>query len=121
MGRVLDGLAASPGSAAGRIRLLGVATGGDAATVAADRRHDEERVALEAVDAAILDAAEAHAKVIGDLDDPRLAERADDIRSVGRRAARLLRSDPGSEGDPDGNGSAQILVAPDLGPADVAQ
>ena len=40
--------------------------------------------------AAILDAAAAQAELIAALDDPMLAERADDVRSVGRRAAALV-------------------------------
>jgi phosphoenolpyruvate-protein kinase (PTS system EI component) len=174
MGHELEGLAASPGSAAGRVRLLGVADATNGGTVAADRRGDEERRARQALEtagdqiveiaarlrelgraeeaeivetgsllardpglqaavsasvlerglpapAAILETAEAQAAVIAKLDDARLAERADDIRSVGRRAAALLGPEPRGDGDPDGNGSAQILIASDLGPADVAQ
>ncbi len=41
--------------------------------------------------AAILDSAEAQAEVVAAIDDARLAERADDIRSVGRRAAGIGR------------------------------
>src|SRR5438552_10215897 len=140
MGHELEGLAASPGSAAGRVRLLGVADATAGGTVAADRRGDEERRARQALEtaadqiveiaarlrelgraeeaeivetgsllardpglqaavsasvlerglpapAAILATAEAQAAVIAKLDDARLAERADDIRSGGRRAA----------------------------------
>jgi phosphoenolpyruvate-protein kinase (PTS system EI component) len=56
---------------------------------------------------------------IAALDDPTLAARADDVRSLGRRAAALAadKEDPAAE--PDGPGA--ILVAHDLGPADVAE
>ncbi|MDX6604796.1 MAG: multiphosphoryl transfer protein [Solirubrobacterales bacterium] len=175
MGRRLAGLAASPGSAAGRARLLGgeiVTT--DAEPVPDERRPGEERRALQALEraaeeilaiaarmrenaqdeeaeivetgallaadpglrlavsaavrdrgleatAAIHEASEVQADLIGRLDDPRLAERADDVRSIGRRAVEILA--PGGRQQPGhaGNGGAQVLVASDLGPADVAQ
>ena len=71
--------------------------------------------------AAILDVSEAQAELVAALDDARLAERADDIRSVGRRAAGLVGA--GSDQQPNGavNGSGEILVASDLGPAEVAE
>ena len=43
---------------------------------------------------------------------------ADDVRSLGRRAARCLASDAPVEAPP---GDGLILIAPDLGPADVAE
>jgi phosphoenolpyruvate-protein kinase (PTS system EI component) len=46
-----------------------------------------------------------------------LAARADDVRSLGRRAARLARG----EGDEPGAADGVVLVADDLGPADVAE
>ena len=67
---------------------------------------------------ALLAAAEEHARAIEALPDPMLAARADDIRSLGRRAARIATGD-GQE--PSGNGTGFILVAEDLGPADVAE
>jgi phosphoenolpyruvate-protein kinase (PTS system EI component) len=175
MGRRLAGLAASPGSAAGRARLLGgeiVAT--DAEPVPAERRPSEERRALEALEAAgeeilaiaarmreggqdeeaeivetgallaadpglhsavsaavrdrgmpataaIHEAAEVQADLIARLEDPRLAERADDVRSIGRRAVEILAPGRRQESGHAGNGRPQVLVALDLGPADVAQ
>lgn len=67
--------------------------------------------------AALLEASEEHAAAIAALPDALLAARADDVRSLGRRAARI------AAGVPDGarNGSAFVLVAEDLGPADVAE
>jgi phosphoenolpyruvate-protein kinase (PTS system EI component) len=70
---------------------------------------------------ALLEAADAHAAAIAALPDPTLAARADDVRSLGRRAARLASGSeaprPGANGVPD----PTIVVADDLGPADVAE
>jgi len=67
---------------------------------------------------ALLAASDEHAEVIASLPDPVLAARADDVRSLGRRAARIAS---GSGGSTLQNGSTFILVAEDLGPADVAE
>ena len=67
---------------------------------------------------ALLAASDEHAEVIASLPDPVLAARADDVRSLGRRAARIAS---GSGGSTPQNGSTFILVAEDLGPADVAE
>ncbi|HKP21953.1 MAG TPA: putative PEP-binding protein, partial [Thermoleophilaceae bacterium] len=67
---------------------------------------------------ALLAAAEEHAVAIEALPDPLLAARADDVRSLGRRAARIA---DGAGTEPSANGSTYILVAEDLGPADVAE
>ena len=79
--------------------------------------------------AALLEATEEHALVIASLPDPVLAARADDVRSLGRRAARIAAGapEPGANGEravrasTRSPGSAFILVADDLGPADVAE
>jgi phosphoenolpyruvate-protein kinase (PTS system EI component) len=73
---------------------------------------------------AILQAADAHAEAIAAIPDATLAARADDIRSLGRRAARLAAPEA-----IEGNGADRqplpppgaILLAEDLGPADVAE
>jgi multiphosphoryl transfer protein len=70
--------------------------------------------------AAILEASGAHAAAIAELDDPLLAARAADVRSLGSRAARLALDAPGSQGSARADGPA-VLVASDLGPADVAE
>jgi phosphoenolpyruvate-protein kinase (PTS system EI component) len=67
--------------------------------------------------AAILAATEAMGALLAALPDELLAARADDVRSVGRRAARLARGAPATTGGTAGG----IAVAPDLGPADVAE
>jgi phosphoenolpyruvate-protein kinase (PTS system EI component) len=73
------------------------------------------RAPAAAIAAAIEDAAGA----LDRLDDPMLAARAADVRSLGRRAARLARGDAVVAPPP---GDADIVViASDLGPADVAE
>jgi phosphoenolpyruvate-protein kinase (PTS system EI component) len=68
---------------------------------------------------ALLDAAREYADAIGAVDDPLLSVRADDVRSLGRRAARIASGVPAPD---DSSASADvILVATDLGPADVAE
>jgi phosphoenolpyruvate-protein kinase (PTS system EI component) len=67
---------------------------------------------------ALLAASDEHANSIASLPDPVLAARADDVRSLGRRAAHIAS---GSGGSRPQNGSTFILVAEDLGPADVAE
>lgn len=67
--------------------------------------------------AAILKATGAHAAAIAELDDPLLSARAADVRSLGNRAARLAGAGQ-SRAATEGPG---VLVASDLGPADVAE
>ncbi|MDA0185396.1 PEP-utilizing enzyme [Solirubrobacter phytolaccae] len=62
---------------------------------------------------AILEATDQLADTLAAIDDPVLAARADDVRSLGRRAAS-------DRATPTGSGPF-ILVAQDLGPADVAE
>lgn len=75
--------------------------------------------------AALTAAAETQAALIAAIDDATLAARADDVRSVGRRAARLAAPacEPLRDGEPlpDGEAGDVVLVADDLGPADVAE
>jgi phosphoenolpyruvate-protein kinase (PTS system EI component) len=66
---------------------------------------------------AIIRATGEHAEAISALGDQTLAARADDVRSLGRRAARMARGE--AVGAPPG--SSVILIAHDLGPADVAE
>ena len=78
-----------------------------------------ERAVLEEgqpADAAILAATDAHAALLAALPDELLAARADDVRSVGRRAARLVHGTPTSMSGAAGG----VAVAEDLGPADIA-
>ena len=68
--------------------------------------------------AALLGATAEHAAAIAGLPDAVLAARADDVRSLGRRAARIAAGAPVNV---ETNGGGYILVAEDLGPADVAE
>src|SRR3954447_11150210 len=67
---------------------------------------------------AILEACRVQADTLAALPDPMLAGRADDVRSLGRRAAMHVIADTG---DTHVEGRDEILVAEDLGPADVAE
>jgi phosphoenolpyruvate-protein kinase (PTS system EI component) len=67
---------------------------------------------------AILEACRGQADALALLPDPMLAARADDVRSLGRRAA--MHVVPGAN-DAHVEGRDEILVAQDLGPADVAE
>jgi phosphoenolpyruvate-protein kinase (PTS system EI component) len=103
---------------------------------------DVERAVLDGlpVPAALEAACARHADAIATLGDPTLAARADDVRSLGRRAIRLAQSDatdpepaPGAgrreirRAQPDAGGHEPapgvdtVLVADELGPADVAE
>lgn len=62
---------------------------------------------------ALYEAAESIAGELAELPDPMLAERADDVRSVGRRAAAIAAGKRGGR-------SSGVLVASALGPGDVA-
>jgi phosphoenolpyruvate-protein kinase (PTS system EI component) len=66
---------------------------------------------------AILRATGEHADAIAAIGDETLAARADDVRSLGRRAAALA----GGRAQRPPRGSDLILIAHDLGPADVAE
>ena len=128
--RAVEALAAASaelGALADRLRAAGSDEQAElvdtAVLIAADPLLHEDvlRRTGEGVQAAtaLLAAAEAQAELIAAIDDANLALRADDVRSVGRRAARL------TQGVAHGDGSEQdgdvILVAEDLGPADVAE
>jgi phosphoenolpyruvate-protein kinase (PTS system EI component) len=68
---------------------------------------------------AIIDAADQLARRLSELDDSMLAARAEDVRSVARRAALIAAGGPGSL---DAAGwSERVLLASDLGPADIAE
>ncbi len=174
MERALQGLAASPGLAVGRARLLATASAierepiphrqRDAEALTAKRALDSAAAEIEAIAAtlwrssrgeeaeivetgvliardpslrqgvvaavlergvpaaaAILDTAEEQAEAVAAIDDARLAERADDIISVGRRAAGLVGQDVASKPENRASGGGEVLIGPDLGPAEVAE
>lgn len=169
--QVLSGIPASPGTAAGAVRLLDPPPLPDGATVAlAERAAERERAGealrgaaaelegvagalraenrgseaeivetgvlmaadpslLEAVSkrvlelglpapSALIDATDEHADLIASIDDRLLASRAADVRSLGRRAARLAAAEGDRAAPSDG---PVVLVARELGPADVAE
>ena len=63
---------------------------------------------------ALREAADESAEELAQVGDPLLAERADDVRSLGRRAAaRAVNANPGV--------ISGVLIASTLGPADVAE
>jgi multiphosphoryl transfer protein len=111
--------------------LSSVATGlapDEAAIVEAGAMMAEDPALTSAVDTsisseglgaaeAITRATDAYADAIAAIDDERLAARADDVRSLGRRAARLATGSA-SQAPP---GTGLILIAHDLGPGDVAE
>ncbi len=66
---------------------------------------------------AVAQATERHASLLAALEDPYLAARAADIRQLGRRAARILLGAP-TIPQPE---QPSIVLARDLGPADVAE
>lgn len=66
---------------------------------------------------ALRSAAEGHARVLAALADPVLAARAADVRELGRRAARIAA---GTSAEPL-PGVDSILLARDLGPAEIAE
>jgi phosphoenolpyruvate-protein kinase (PTS system EI component) len=114
----LEALADRVGGDEAEIIRAGVLMAGDPVLV-----DDVERAVLDGLPApAALEAATTrHAAAIAALDDETLAARAEDVRSLGRRAIRLA-GEEGSDALRVVEGSADvILVADELGPADVAE
>ncbi len=68
--------------------------------------------------AALVAAADAQAAELDAIDDAFLAARAADVRSLGRRAARAAQ---GINNPTDQHGPGGVVVARELGPADVAE
>jgi phosphoenolpyruvate-protein kinase (PTS system EI component) len=132
--RVLDALRAAAAEIerlAERLRVEGrdaeaeiVATGALMAAdpgLQADAEAGVRERGLSAPDA-LFEAAERHAAAIAALDDPTLAARADDVRSLGRRAARLATgAAQGERRAANGPPADVVLVTRDLGPADVGE
>ena len=114
----LEALAERVGGDEAEIIRAGVLMAGDPVLV-----DDVERAVLDGLSApAALEAATTrHASAIAALDDETLAARAEDVRSLGRRAVRLV-DEEGSDPLTVVEGSADVvLVADELGPADVAE
>src|SRR4051794_19973567 len=80
-----------------------------------------------AAPAALIRACAEQAEAIAALGDPTLALRADDVRSLGRRAAALATYPHGGTSPRvatyprAGTSASAVLIAEDLGPADVAE
>jgi phosphoenolpyruvate-protein kinase (PTS system EI component) len=118
LGRVASGL--PPEEAA--IIEAGVLMAGDPALLSAV----DDGIVASGLPAgqAIIRAAGQLADAIASIGDELLAARADDVRSLGRRAARLTtRSDADAPWDALGlrQDCACVLIAHDVGPADVAE
>jgi phosphoenolpyruvate-protein kinase (PTS system EI component) len=120
----LDAVAAELGARAERLREDGLRA--EAEILEANRlmaldpmlRAEVERhTAGETAAATLRAATERHAELLAALDDPMLAARATDVRELGRRAARRL-SQNGAHASA---GGPAILLADDIGPADVAE
>jgi multiphosphoryl transfer protein len=121
----LDALASAAvelDAAAERLRVKGLADEADIldanALIARDPALVEAvRTAAAELSAAsaVRSAAETYAAALESLPDPLLAARGSDVREVGRRAARLLAGRTLERAD-----GRSILLARDLGPADVA-
>jgi phosphoenolpyruvate-protein kinase (PTS system EI component) len=101
----------------GEIVRAGVLMAGDPGLLAAVQ--DAVMARGTPASAAILEASDAFADAIAGLGDETLAARADDVRSLGRRAAVHATAGPERENARAEN--AVILIADDLGPADVAE
>jgi phosphoenolpyruvate-protein kinase (PTS system EI component) len=121
----LDAEADELGDQAERLRVDGFAAESDILAanrlMALDpllRREVEQLTETLTAPGALRAAADRHAALLAGLPDPLLASRATDVRELGRRAARKLATDAAPEPD---DGTPSILVARDLGPADVAE
>jgi phosphoenolpyruvate-protein kinase (PTS system EI component) len=122
-------LAALEGAAAQLDALAARLTGQESEIVATGALLARDPALAEAVEqavaagrpapAALVQAADALAAQLRELDDPTFALRADDLSSVGRRAARLAVGAPAP--DRPATPGRIVLVATDLGPADVAE
>ncbi|MEA2466037.1 MAG: multiphosphoryl transfer protein [Thermoleophilaceae bacterium] len=117
--RELDSIAADL-RAAGRddeaeIVETGSLMAGDPSLAAGVRERVIETGATAA--SALVAATGEHAEALAAIADETLAARADDIASLGRRAARIVLGESGSAS----TGVPLVLVAEDLGPADVAE
>jgi phosphoenolpyruvate-protein kinase (PTS system EI component) len=66
---------------------------------------------------AVIEATERHARLLESIPDELLAARAADVRGLGRRAARLLAGEPAQLAPL----RPAIVIARDLGPADIAE
>jgi phosphoenolpyruvate-protein kinase (PTS system EI component) len=146
--RALRAVAERLGAAASRLREAGRTD--EAEIVEASQLMADDPTLLADVDAlaasrpaiaALIEATERHAAVLASIPDPYLAARAADVRRLGRQAARLAEEAPPPARLPPsppqwggcrrsrylrraaagGGASPVVLVARDLGPADLAE
>ena len=110
----LDELAAAADGAEAEILSAGAMMARDPALAAAA---EAAAAAGESLGDALLTATEGFANQLEAIDDPTLSARAEDVRSIGRRAVQNL-SPVTYDLSPDG---PVVVIAPDLGPADVAE
>jgi phosphoenolpyruvate-protein kinase (PTS system EI component) len=121
--RELDAIAADL-RAAGRLDEAEIVSTGSlmaddpALASGAERRILES--GLTAAEALVSCAAE-HAELLAGIGDETLAARADDVLSLGRRAARIADGAAGGKKVEHAETGPVVLVAADLGPADVAE
>jgi len=126
--RALDQAAAELEQLAARLRAEGHADDAEIVSIGALIAHDPVLRGQARAEAArsghaamaIIAVSEEHATSIEAIGDATLRERAADVRQVGRRAAALAIG--GKPGDNGNNGNASepvILVAEELGPADI--
>ena len=102
--------------AAAEIVTTGALIAGDPGMVDAARRAAASNEPLRGIQ----DAVEEYARLIEELPDETLRERAADVRQVGRRVIeRIAQSGTGTGGR--AGGAAFVLVADDLGPADLLE
>src|SRR5262245_11235064 len=111
----IDALAARLSGPEAEIVATGALLARDPALVAAV---EDAAAAGRPAAAALVEAADALGAPLRELDDSTFSLRADDLSSVGRRAARLPAR-PAAEGP--ATAERAVLVAVDLGPADVAE
>ena len=113
--RVADRAREEGRHAAADIVTTGALIAGDPGMVDAARRAAASNEPLRGIQ----DAVEEYARLIEELPDETLRERAADVRQVGRRVIeRIARSGTGTGGRA---GGAFVLVADDLGPADLLE
>ncbi|HMJ00506.1 MAG TPA: putative PEP-binding protein [Gaiellaceae bacterium] len=122
--RALSDVAAELGRAAERLRTAGRVD--EAEILEANRLMAEDPALAQEVQAlaaktaaasAVLQATERHAALLESLPDELLAARAADVRGLGRRAARLLAGEPTQLAPL----RPAIVIARDIGPADMAE
>jgi phosphoenolpyruvate-protein kinase (PTS system EI component) len=122
--KALADVAAELGRTATRLRGAGLVD--EAEIVEANRLMSQDpsleaevaTLALELPAAtAVRRATDRHASLLAELGDPLLAARAADVRELGRRAARLLTGSP----PPSLPDAPFVLIARDLGPAEVSE